>query len=481
MHLSACVLIATLSVGAHAFYPYELKSRPTATISTEANLLRRFLPWTAKSAHIEEDNSNAKSVTLGIKKFPVRRADTYAIVEADTPTLPNSAAVDQDGVDFSYFGVVEVGSQREQMWLALDTGAPNTWVFGSTCTDDVCKSHHTFNTSQSSSCVSNNSAVSLGYGSGQVNGLLGQDTMLFAGLDVTLSFGVASTATSAFSSYPIDGILGLGRSDTSGWTIPSFMDIVAKKHMISSNIVGISLSRTADNAKDGEVNFGTIDTSKFNTSISYTNTSTSTWTIPMDDVYVNGQACNFSNKSATVDTGTSYVLIPPADAKTVFAMIPGSSQADDEEFTVPCNSTATLELEFSGVKYSISPVDYIGSNNNGSCVSTIVGHASDGANTWLLGDVFLKNVYTVFDFDNARVGFAQRNISHPANTTTVSTPTGTTVTATHLGTIAGASETTTSISTSTSTPNPTSTNLAPRLSFGGGWSLLMVSAGMLLI
>ena len=474
MHLSTCVLIAFLLTGAHAFYPYELKSTPKYNSPASESLLRRFLPWTLTPANTQ-DNSDVKSVTLGIKKFPMRRTNAYTIIEADTPTLPHSAAVDQDGVDFSYFSVVEVGSQRQQMWLALDTGAPSSWVFGSSCTDDVCRAHHAFNTSQSSSWVSNNSAMSLGYGSGQVSGLLGQDTMSIADMTVTLSFGVASTASVAFSSYPIDGILGLGRSGTSGWTIPSFMDIVAHNHLISSNIVGISLSRAADNAKDGEVNFGTVDTSKFNTSISYTNTSTSTWTIPMDDVYVNGQACNFSNKLATVDTGTTYVLIPHSDAQTVFSMIPGSSQSDDEEFTVPCNSTATLELEFSGVKYAVSPADYVGTNNNGTCVSTIVGRASDGNNTWLLGDVFLKNVYTVFDFDNARVGFAARNISHPATATTASNLTGVTANATHVGTIAGVSET--AIPTSTST----SSSSAVRFSFSVGLSLLTISMGMLIL
>ena len=31
---------------------------------------------------------------------------------------------------------------------------------------------------------------------------------------------------------------------------------------------------------------------------------------------------------------------------------------------------------------------------------------SEEGNTWLLGDAFMKNVYTIFDFDQDAVGFA---------------------------------------------------------------------------
>lgn len=490
MHLSSCLVIAGLSTSVHAFYPWELKVSKGISISTKQDNQRRFLPWNLVPERSEENDS--QGLTLDIKKF--RRDEYYKIVESETPTLENSAAVDQDGKDFSYFATVEVGSQKQEMWLALDTGSPSSWVFSSDCTTETCINHHTFNVSESSSYHSNDSTFSLGYGSGQLKGNLGYDTMSIAGLDATFSFGFTETATKAFDSYPFDGILGLGRSYTGGWEIPSFMDTIADQGVLKNNIIGLSLSRSSDEKKDGEINFGTVDTTKFDGEISYSVTNAETWTIALDDAHVNGQACNFTGKSAIIDSGSTYVFIPPNDAKTFFGLLPGSSQSGDN-YLVPCDSTTTVEFEFSGAKYSIKPEDYIGSedeDDSSKCISTIVSHQSSGANTWLLGDVFLKNVYTVFDFDHGQIGFGTKASADSGNGTYVAP------TATASGTIAAATDATSEVSSaaissgtstsstsasdseSTSDSDSATINSAARMSNGVALSLVLTFAALIL-
>lgn len=483
MRLSSCLVIAGLSTSVHAFYPWELKVATGASISSRKNAFRRFMPWTLIPDSSEDEES--QGVTLDIKRF--RRDDFYKIVESETPTLQNSAAVDQDGKDFSYFATVKVGSQQQEMWLALDTGSPSSWVFSSDCSTETCTKHHTFDTSESSSYLSNGSTFSIGYGSGQVKGNLGQDTLSIAGLDVTLSFGLAESATAAFDSYPFDGILGLGRSYTGGWQMPSFMDIVAQNGLISSNIIGFSLSRTSDDKKDGEINFGTVDTTKYDGDIVYTAINADAWTIPIDDAHVNGVACNFTGKSAIIDSGTTYILIPPADAATLFGLVPGSSKSG-ENYIIPCDSTATIEFEFSGVNYSIEPEDYIGSQTDSGCISTIVGHQSSAANTWLIGYVFLKNVYSVFDYDNGQIGFGTKVANSSGDGTFVSpsvTATDASVVAAATGTSSEASTATISSTTSASESDSTSEsdsatiNSASHMSSGVALSLVMTFAAAL--
>ncbi|RJE16672.1 aspartic-type endopeptidase CTSD, partial [Aspergillus sclerotialis] len=90
------------------------------------------------------------------------------------------------------------------------------------------------------------------YGTGTVSGVLGNDTLSIAGLDVPMSFGLASEASDALTSFPMDGILGLSRTNDTGFGTPTFMDVVAENNVLKSNIVGFSLSRASDGAKDGE-------------------------------------------------------------------------------------------------------------------------------------------------------------------------------------------------------------------------------------
>lgn len=47
------------------------------------------------------------------------------------------------------------------------------------------------------------------------------------------------------------------------------------------------------------------------------------------------------------------------------------------------------------------------SSRSTNCVGALAGQDLGlGTNVWLLGDSFMKNVYTVFSFDQNAVGFA---------------------------------------------------------------------------
>ncbi|KAL1979955.1 hypothetical protein VTN96DRAFT_4863 [Rasamsonia emersonii] len=432
MYLSQCVLSAVLlSTGVSAFYPYHFNSQSSSGTSAINRITSRFFPY---KLSIGSEDGGANLQTLPLKKVPkLRQRDNhYAVVMGNAPTVANSMAIDEDGHDYSYFSVVNFGSKNKEMWMLLDTGGTNTWVFGSDCTAQACEVHNTFGSGDSTSLKTTGTSFNVGYGTGTVEGVLANDTVSFAGFNLQLTFGLANNASDDFLNYPMDGILGLGRSDSSAIGTPTVMDVIADNKFLKSNVVGISLQRNSDGTKDGEITFGGVDTSKFRGDIVYTSTipNNDRWEIPVQDAGVDGKACNFTGKSAIIDTGTSYILLPPADASAIHALIPGSSPAG-ENFNVPCKSTAEVQFTFSGITYSISPKDYVGSPDSSgtTCVSNIVGVQTFGPNDWLLGDVFLKNVYTVFDYDNNRIGFAGR----PGSTA----PTGTPTTSATTGTVSG--------------------------------------------
>lgn len=249
------------------------------------------------------------------------------------------------------------------------------------------------------------------YGTGQVSGFLGTDTAHIASFQTPLTFGLAYNVSSEFSNYPMDGILGLGRPNTAPGSInaPSVMQALISSKAIQSNIFGVHFWRSADGGtNDGEITFGSTDSSKFDGSLTYVNTVANQvgfWEVPVDDLGVNGKKLGLTGRTAIIDTGTSFILMPAGDASKLHAAIPGSV-ADGEQFTVPCSSTAAIQVSFAGKAFSISPTDYVGSQSSGDqCYSLIIGRQTFGTTQWLFGVVFLKNVYTVFDSDASKIGF----------------------------------------------------------------------------
>jgi cathepsin D len=112
------------------------------------------------------------------------------------------------------------------------------------------------------------------------------------------------------------------------------------------------------------------------------------------------------------------MIIPPNDADTLHNAIPGSVTDGQGNYAFPCSTDADIALVFGGTSFSISPKDYVGSPLSGTsnlCQSNIVGQQIGGPTQWLSGDVFLKNVYTVFDFDNNQIGFGSKTTNTTAS------------------------------------------------------------------
>jgi cathepsin D len=206
----------------------------------------------------------------------------------------------------------------------------------------------------------------------------------------------------------MDGIMGLSREPGDGFSPPTFMQVLQQNKAIKSNIFGINLERAADKTNDGEISFGTIDTTKFKGDLNYLDTvgDNKYWSVPVDGFAVNGKFQQIQNRVAVIDTGTSFMFLPPDDAKALFSQIPGSSLGSDgSTYNVPCDSSVSVAIVFNGIAYNISPKDYVGnSGSGGQCTSHIFGQIAVDEQTWLIGDTFLKNVYTVFDMDQNRIG-----------------------------------------------------------------------------
>lgn len=350
------------------------------------------------------------------------RSNAYAVVAPASPTSKNSVGIYQDGTDFSYFVQAHFGSTGKAMYMLLDSGAGTSWVMGPDCQSDACMMHNTFGAKDSTTFETTGQEFSINYGSGKVKGQVSRDTIQLAGLEDKLTFGVATETSKDFTHFPFDGILGLamGKGSTD-----NFMAVMSTDKKIEANLFAVSLSRHTEVTNAGSITFGAIDSTKYLGDIVYTAVGADRkgyWAIPMDDMGYDGGQAGVHGRFAYIDTGTSFAFGPESDVAALHKLIPGATTKDNVTYSVPCDTDKDITVTFSGVSYTIPPRDWLTGRVN--CTSNFYGHEVM-KDSWLLGDVFLKNVYSVFDADNTRIGFAKKPAAPEVAKTTGVSPTAT--------------------------------------------------------
>ena len=206
-------------------------------------------------------------------------------------------------------------------------------------------------------------------------------------------FGVAHFETKVFSdnSTTLDGILGTGKSSLSEQGGLTPVECLVKEGLISEAITSYKISRFSDGLNDGQVTFGGLDKSKFDTStlVTFKNINDrGYWEGPFN-ISVGGKDIGLQNRTAVFDTGTAMIIAPDDDVRTLHAAIPGARTNRLGDYTIPCNNTAVVSLTFGGRAFDINPIDLlflpVDTNNlKGMCYSTISSAlVFGGPNQWL--------------------------------------------------------------------------------------------------
>lgn len=76
---------------------------------------------------------------------------------------------------------------------------------------------------------------------------------------------------------------------------------------------------------------------------------------------------------------------------------------------IPCSkqgNMSDLTFTLAGKEYVINGDDLI-INSGGACLFALMGMDIPKGPKWILGDVFMRKYYTVFDLANKQVGFAE--------------------------------------------------------------------------
>lgn len=373
---------------------------------------------TSTSSTTSTANSTA-AAGAGFSQVALQDLEQNTVTAASNPTAANSLGLNIEANDVGYFATLQIGTPPTNFNILMDSGSADFWVPSVACqnsdTGAATCAHTTLGTNSSSSFAASQNAFAVTYGTGNVQGVLVQDNVNIAGLQLDAhTFGATTTESNDFaaSTIPFDGLMGLAQSTLSQEGVLTPIESLAKAGTVASAQMGFSLASVLDNSNTGQVTFGGVDQTKFSGSLTlFSNVNTQGfWEGAMGDITVNGQSVNLAGRTAILDTGTTLIVAPPSDAAAVHAAIPGAASDGQGGFTLPCTSTAQVALSFGGQAFNINPADlaFQPTTNNlqGTCVSGISSGQVGAATEWLVGDVFLKNVYFATDVTNNQIGLA---------------------------------------------------------------------------
>eukprot|EP00009_Paramoeba_aestuarina_P008029 CAMPEP_0201520764 /NCGR_PEP_ID=MMETSP0161_2-20130828/12494_1 /ASSEMBLY_ACC=CAM_ASM_000251 /TAXON_ID=180227 /ORGANISM="Neoparamoeba aestuarina, Strain SoJaBio B1-5/56/2" /LENGTH=364 /DNA_ID=CAMNT_0047919243 /DNA_START=101 /DNA_END=1195 /DNA_ORIENTATION=- len=328
--------------------------------------------------------------------------------------------------DSQYYGPIALGTPPQNFTVIFDTGSSNLWVPSSTCPrgDIACQTHNTYNHTESSTYVANGEAFSIEYGTGSLTGFLSQDTLLLSDLTVVNQVFAEATAEPGitFVAAAFDGILGLAFESISEDSVTPVWYNIMDQGLVDENVFSFWLSKDENAKVGGELILGGVDHSKYTGEITYAAVFSETyWSIHMDDVQVNGQSINPETDNsgmvrAICDSGTSLLTGPSDSIAQINDQLGCKTNKEGECLWDSCsdvpNNLPIVTFVINGTNFDLNQKDYIIQSGQ-SCLSGFIGEDIDPpvGPGWILGDVFISTYYSIFDFDNKRVGFATSNQS----------------------------------------------------------------------
>ncbi|OJT11687.1 Aspartic protease [Trametes pubescens] len=347
---------------------------------------------------------------VGIHAFKEGAAIKPLAVVPESLAKRQSEALTDEEDDLEWAGTISVGTPAQKFLIDFDTGSSDLWLPSSACTSSTCSSKKKYTAASSSTGVKKSGTFSIEYGDGStVSGPIYTDTVAVAGITAkTQYFSPVTTLSSSFADDPIDGILGLAYPAISNLNESPFFNTAFSQGAVTSNVFGFKLASSGS-----ELYLGGTDSKLYTGAIEYhaIDTSTGFWQLTGAKALV-GTTTAVSGFETIIDSGTTIMYGPPAAVKTFYSKVSGSAVYDSSEgyYSFPCASPPSVSFSWGGKSWTITADNFsLGETSTGSgkCVGALAGQDIGlGSNVWLLGDSFMKNVYTAFNFGTNSVGFA---------------------------------------------------------------------------
>lgn len=341
-----------------------------------------------------------------------------------------------------YYGEVRIGTPAQTLRVMFATGSADTWVPTTRCASKTCRGHSRFAEAYSKTLGGGGAAdVNLTYSLGSISGRVARDTVRVGGAEAAGApfVGVSSLGHKFQSQYrwlPFDGIVGLGYRGASVSRQQPLFDALMAGGALKRNVFSLYLTQSPGAAGSVLTLGGTdprlhLDELAFfpverphvfwavNVSRIALQESLTAAASPIDRrllVSLCAPEQHHKGCRAVVDSGTSLISGPSAAIRRLAEHIrvdPSCRGVD---------ALPTLSFQFYGRTFSLHPADYVirvpvdvgaegGAGDGAAEEACFLGLESQDfpeqmGPMWVLGNVFLRKFYTVFDRDADMIGFA---------------------------------------------------------------------------
>mmetsp|Transcript_5310 Transcript_5310/g.9736 ORF Transcript_5310/g.9736 Transcript_5310/m.9736 type:complete len:276 (+) Transcript_5310:468-1295(+) len=221
-----------------------------------------------------------------------------------------------------------------------------------------------------------------------------------------------------------DGLLGLGFSALSE-DYPTLIDTLYKQKAISNRVFSIYLSDNHfgeyNDTKSSNMIIGGYDLKTYangvgEDSIVYIgiNSQTGYWATQLTSIKVDNIPISYGNSYAILDTGSSLIMGPTSQVKYLFNFMQSKGFCFELFGLLVCD----CNVEFPPITFSLQGKDFVITQEQyfypieGYCLFLVADIDID--HFWILGDVFLRQYYTIYDMDNKRIGLVDLAAAYEA-------------------------------------------------------------------
>jgi len=321
-----------------------------------------------------------------------------------------------------YLGRIQVGSPKhgtpaQEFDVIFDTGSSNLWLNSDSCGSEGCLIHRRFHPRQSKTYKKLPVEMSVQFGTGSIAGFLAQDTFTLGPVRVhDQTFGQIKRSTgSVFVTGKFDGILGLSFPSLSAHAYTPVFDSIIKQKLLTSNMFSFYYSLLPK--QNSAIMLGEPLRSMYSGDLQWIHVSKPFyWEVNLIDIEYDGVstgACVSPPCKAVIDTGTSLLTGPSAYTRKMLKQL-GVDHSCGNQHSLK-KITYILSDDNGEYRFDIEPHFYVLASQtkrvDGSPKFCRAGFMAldvpkPRGPLFILGDVFMRKYYTVFDRDNQRIGLA---------------------------------------------------------------------------